>query len=46
MRKATTQFAFTDFFPRAFGVLLSTAHAGSKILQAIHVQSTATVAWW
>lgn len=44
MSECAVQFAFTDLFPRAFRVLLSAAHAGSEILQTIHVQPPTPIA--
>jgi hypothetical protein len=35
---------FLDVAPRAFGVLLSAAHAGSQILETVHVETATPVA--
>lgn len=46
MRERAVQLGFTDLFPGAFGVLLSAAHTGGEIFQAIHVQPPTPVARW
>lgn len=34
---------FFDVAPRAFGVLLSAAHAGSQILETVHVETATPI---
>jgi hypothetical protein len=46
MSVVAAQLTLSDFFPGAFGMLLSAAHAGGQVLQAVHVQSTTPIARW
>jgi hypothetical protein len=42
--KCAMKLSFSHLFPRTFGVLLRAAHAGSEVLQAVHMQSSTPIA--
>jgi hypothetical protein len=45
MGVVAAKLTLADFLPRALGMLLGATHAGCEVLEAVHVQSAAPVAW-